>query len=126
MDIGNKYISPDRNREPFFDGMESQSAEFSFLCGSCNKEMSFEVWEFLDIADEWSDKLSKEELTNIKKLLNLPKPHEFYTAHDGNQPYLAVLKCPECNHLHLVYIGFGEIQPQRYCGTLQGVYEAVT
>lgn len=126
MKIGTHYISPDKTRARFFDGMEGQSAELSFLCGACKSKISFDVWDYLDIADEWSDRLPKEELVKLKKMLNLPKPHQFYTSHEGNQPYLSVQKCPKCNHAHLVYLGFGEVQPQRYSGTLQGVYEAIT
>jgi uncharacterized CHY-type Zn-finger protein len=126
MKIGAAYKLPNKKRTKFFDGMENQDVEFSFLCGACQKRITLDLWSFLDDSSDWEDTFSSKGVSEIIETLDLPKTNQFYKSHEGGYPYISIQSCPNCKHSHLVYIGFYEFQPTRYFGTLQGVYEAIT
>jgi len=93
MNIGATYKAPDKNRERFFDGMESQSVEFSFLCGACQKRVTLDLWSFLDSSSNWENTFSSKEVSEIIKTLNLPKPHQFYKSHEA--PCVRIVVTPK-------------------------------
>jgi hypothetical protein len=124
--IGEPLVHPDKSRKPFFDGMESESGPFSFVCRSCHKSQDLEVWSFLDDSNKWQKSLRDAERALIEKSLRLPMNSGFWKSHEGGQPYFAEHCCPQCGARYLVYVGFYERQPMRYFGTLQGVYDLST
>ncbi len=126
MRIGTVYKRPSKNAKRFFDGVDTEKADFSFFCGSCQRPIEVDLWDFLSRASDWEEKLSPEVVQTIKREIEFPTVLEFTKSHEGGQPYLAINACPHCSHSHLVYIGFYEFQPARYVGTLQGVYEVIT
>lgn len=125
MKIGKVYKKPSKDTKRFFDGMECENADFSFLCGSCQRRITLDLWGFLDQASGWEKEFSSDDIQEIKHEIKFPKVMEFTKSHEGGQPYLAIETCSYCSHKHLVYVGFYEFQPARYFGTLQGVYEAM-
>jgi hypothetical protein len=126
MKIGQVYKKPSKEANRFFDGVEREKAEFSFLCGSCQQTIKHDLWGFLETASNWEQGFPASDVKEIKQEIKFPKLMDFIKSHEGGSPYLAISTCKHCSHKHLVYVGFYEFQPARYFGTLQGVYEAIT
>jgi hypothetical protein len=119
-------ISPDKNRRPFFDGMEYQDASFIFTCSTCNTNNVINLWSFLDKSESWQRILEANEKREIIKILEIPINSGHIKSHEGGQPYYSICSCFNCQDRYLVYIGFYEFQPTRYFGTLQGIYRVTS
>ena len=126
VEIKKFIILPDKSRRPFFDGMETQSASFTFICALCGTLNVVDLWLFLDESKKWLQDIGVEEAQKVRKILQRPISSGFFMSHEGGYPYLNICYCHHCREKYLLYVGFYEFQPARYFATLQGVYKLTT
>lgn len=118
-------LRPDPDRRPFFDGMDEAHARLHFVCAACGADNDASLMRFVSSASAWFRALDDTDRQRIVRLFDCPLG-EFdgratVVAHDEGSPYFATIACETCDRRHLLYVGFGEVQPMRYRACLHGM-----
>ena len=118
-------ILPDENRAPFFEGDERDHLNQRFECEICDNPLKFEIWNFMEINDEWYVSFSKKVLGSIQEHYNLEREIvngvSFFQSPWKGDPYFGIKKCGACGQKYLIYIEFRERCYGCYIATLQGI-----
>ncbi len=61
MDLQPPFVTPDRNRNPFFDGAQEETAALSFVCQGCGKSVTLNVLQFVSNANSWFRALAEQD-----------------------------------------------------------------
>ncbi|MFZ5637620.1 MAG: hypothetical protein ACOY82_13655 [Pseudomonadota bacterium] len=118
-------LRPDAARAAFFDGSEEHNARLRFACAACGADNETSLTGFVSSAWAWFRALDDADRQRIVRLFDCPLG-EFdgratVAAHDEGSPYFGVAACAACGRRHLLYVGFGEVQPTRYRAHLHGL-----
>jgi hypothetical protein len=124
MDLQPPFVTPDRNRNPFFDGTQEEAATFSFICQGCGKSVTLNVLQFVSKANSWFRTLAEPERAQVIHCFGCAVDeydgHPVVKSHDPGFPYFGVSACCACGTNHLLYVSFYERQYTRYIATFQG------
>ena len=124
MDLQPPFVTPDRNRNPFFDGAQEETAALSFVCQGCGKSVTLNVLQFVSNANSWFRALAEQDRMQVIQFFGCAvgeyDGHPIVKSHDRGFPYFGVSACGSCSTSHLLYVSFYERQYTRYIATFQG------
>lgn len=118
-------LCPDPDRHAFFDGMGEEQARLRFVCAACGADNDGSLMRFVSSASAWFGALDDADRQRIVRLFDCPLG-EFdgkatVASHGEGSPYFLPIACETCGRRHLLYVGFGEVQPMRYRACLHGI-----
>jgi hypothetical protein len=124
MQIHPPFVSPDRSRPAFFDGLNEESATLILHCVRCNAVLGLGVLDFIHQASAWFRGLSEAEQTQVLNFYGCSRSswrgHPMIDSHDDGEPYFGLANCNCCSTQFLLYLSFHERQPARYVARFQG------
>ncbi|MFO8009652.1 MAG: hypothetical protein R6U89_02455 [Dehalococcoidia bacterium] len=115
-----KIIEQVKEREPFFDGWETEKVGFTFRCDHCRTSCIISFKEILDAAWGWKESMAVDQ----KKAVALAFGIDLDNRNIGNGMNAVVTKvCANCKKTFYVFFWFHEYRHSCYQISLRGLAE---
>ena len=113
-----RIIESVKEREPFFDGWETDKAVFNYSCDQCKASIVISFKDMLNAAWGWIEKTKEDQKTAIAAAFGIDLEDKFI----GNGMSSVVTKvCPKCNQTHHIFFWFHEYRNSCYRIVFKGL-----